>query len=601
MTVSSATSDVTYDGNGSTQIFSVPFYFLDDTHLVVQTVTAGVSSTKTLNTDYTVSGAGNEAGGEVTFLSAPATGTKVYIYRQVPLTQLVSYVENTPFPAVTQEEALDQLTMAAQQLYLAIQGALRLSAASTIDGVSGVLPEPLANAALGWNNSGTGFVNVTLADQGTGAYSPGFTGAVASRLIADKLRESVSVEDFGAAGDGVTDDAAAIQAAIDYLASANGGVLNFAAKTYAIGSTLLISTDNVFLRGRGSNMPVDSGTGASQATELLWTSASASTIVNFETPTGTGNAKRSGGGASGIYLKGNGVASIGLRVCSWAKGYFGDLHVSGVTTAAYKSTCWSSTQLSEAADTQYCVWDRCSWRLIQTAAEQSADGLVITSEAPGTSTADSSLNQFRDCMGQTYNGHGIRLADADNNILVNCRPLIVTGTGKSFRIEGGYSNTFIGCPIGSKTAILGTASGAFRNSTLNVFFSSDDANSTGSPSVDAGCTYQWHGTKYGWQGLISSQAVFGSSRAAALSASSGLGTETIRVSNSSQDHIHLTDGTNEWSLRIDGSGNLQAVRIAGTGTFIIPGAFNAHADAAITGYMAVTDGTGTARKLAVIA
>lgn len=56
------------------------------------------------------------------------------------------------------------------------------------------------------------------------SYQPAGTGAVAT-TVQTKLRESVSVKDFGAVGDGVADDTAAIQAAITALPS--GGTLLF--------------------------------------------------------------------------------------------------------------------------------------------------------------------------------------------------------------------------------------------------------------------------------------------------------------------------------------------------------------------------------------
>jgi Pectate lyase superfamily protein len=66
-------------------------------------------------------------------------------------------------------------------------------------------------------------------------YQPAGTGAVATTVQA-KLRQTVSVKDFGATGDGTTDDTTAVQAAINY-----GGVLFFPAGTYRITNTLTLS------------------------------------------------------------------------------------------------------------------------------------------------------------------------------------------------------------------------------------------------------------------------------------------------------------------------------------------------------------------------
>jgi len=64
--------------------------------------------------------------------------------------------------------------------------------------------------------------------------------AAAAGTVANKLQELVSVRDFGAIGDGVADDTAAIQGAINVCLTLSGGHLYFPAGTYKISAALVI-------------------------------------------------------------------------------------------------------------------------------------------------------------------------------------------------------------------------------------------------------------------------------------------------------------------------------------------------------------------------
>jgi Pectate lyase superfamily protein len=70
----------------------------------------------------------------------------------------------------------------------------------------------------------------------TVAYDPPFTNSVATNVQA-KLAQTVSVKDFGAVGDGTTDDTAAIQAAITYI-YAHPANLYFPSGTYILSSVI---------------------------------------------------------------------------------------------------------------------------------------------------------------------------------------------------------------------------------------------------------------------------------------------------------------------------------------------------------------------------
>ena len=91
------------------------------------------------------------------------------------------------------------------------------------------------------------------ADSGNINYNQGGTGAQ-TRTVESKLQESVSVDDFGAAGDGVTDDYAAFLAAYNALPT-TGGVINLGRKKYLLGSTLTLAK-RVTLLGQGTTQTV---------------------------------------------------------------------------------------------------------------------------------------------------------------------------------------------------------------------------------------------------------------------------------------------------------------------------------------------------------
>ncbi len=82
-------------------------------------------------------------------------------------------------------------------------------------------------------------------------------GQLRRQLFTDR---GVDVRDFGAVGDGVANDAPAIQAAINALGSA-GGVVNLGARTYRLASPIVVNTGAVRLTGQGFTEGGNPGTG----------------------------------------------------------------------------------------------------------------------------------------------------------------------------------------------------------------------------------------------------------------------------------------------------------------------------------------------------
>ena len=73
----------------------------------------------------------------------------------------------------------------------------------------------------------------------------------------------INVLDFGAVGNGVVDDTAAIQAAINSLAS-TGGIVYLPSGTYKVSSALVMNTTGITLLGANRNSTIISGSNATQ-------------------------------------------------------------------------------------------------------------------------------------------------------------------------------------------------------------------------------------------------------------------------------------------------------------------------------------------------
>jgi hypothetical protein len=235
ITIGDIAPRVQYVADGTQASFTFPFPIFADSDLDVRI--DGLVQTF----GYTVNGAGQSSGGSVVFAQAPLAGHGVTLRRHLAISRTTDFQENGILRARTLNDELDYQVAAMQELATEFDSTLHLDPAE----VGGATTLPLrpvrANRLLGFDSIG----DITVFDRGEGTLTLAFPGAV-PRTVEDKLAEHLSARDFGATGDGATDDGPALQAAMN-AAAASG-------KTLEIGEGLFRSTMALQLLGAAAGL-----------------------------------------------------------------------------------------------------------------------------------------------------------------------------------------------------------------------------------------------------------------------------------------------------------------------------------------------------------
>lgn len=293
--VNSAVDHISYAGNGSTKTFTVPFGVFSTTELSVicRTDATGDEDPQTINSDYTATDNDSDGdwwdgtpGGSITFTTAPASGVTVWVERVPPLTQTTDLDGSAYVRLSSLEDAVDKLATRDQYLYGRTVRSL-LAPATDRGEVDMNLPagwsessgSPWWDATAGlWGMASTNVPDVAASDLWAAALTQSTLGGSLTAL--GLHLPAINVLDGGAVGTGVTDDTAAIQAALTQ--ASGGGRVYFPPGDYAVDTASLyamanhaftISGDGVTLEGAGPDATTIRLTGTTTGCSILYAQA----------------------------------------------------------------------------------------------------------------------------------------------------------------------------------------------------------------------------------------------------------------------------------------------------------------------------------------
>lgn len=241
---------IRYVSNGTQTTFSYPFPIFASEDLAVYFDGARQYA------GFDVADAGETAGGTITFDTAPTSDVVITLERLLPLERVTDFLEGGDFSAQAINNELDYLTASVQQVERYLSTMLRYSD-HEIPSVT-TMPDKTAraNKALGFDGNGDPIAVSLEGSMAAPDYTALGSGAV-TRTSQDKFSDLISIKDFGAMGDGLTDDTLAIQQALTaydsvYIPEGNylvSGTITLGEKQTLIGAgqtSNIIAQDNSF-------------------------------------------------------------------------------------------------------------------------------------------------------------------------------------------------------------------------------------------------------------------------------------------------------------------------------------------------------------------
>lgn len=326
MTITNENKRVSQDGDGANKAFTFNFEVTSTSEvLVIQHDTLlGTDEILTNGTDYDAAIVGT--GGTVTIVSgrdAPLATDVITMILDVPFTQELDLVSGAGMNPSSVELALDKVLQNVKRALDISERAMGLldgSVAGT--GIMDALSSRIINvedpvgvkdatnlqyvsAAILASEAGTftgtvtvdGAALIAAADHEAQGdlveYHTGH-GSGIIRSIAAKLREIRSVTDFGATGDGVTDDYLAIQRALSSFGAGVGGTLYFPEGKYITTGTLYALAAVRIVGAQVSTASGSFGNGS-----VIVASGMTGHVIQFEDPTSAYSVEEMGFEATG--------------------------------------------------------------------------------------------------------------------------------------------------------------------------------------------------------------------------------------------------------------------------------------------------------------